>query len=295
MRIRFLAAAGLVLTAMSATACSGGSSPGSATGESTSESATGGSAAGTSQAGPASTSTINVCSLMTAAHASSIVGVGPRPGRNSWARWRRTGAGRRYPSAASAARPPRTAPKSACRPAATSSTCTAATRAAPGPPIPGRSPSPRRSPASCTSSPHRFREDGGAQPLDLPSQPGRRGPGARGPDGRGAFEQAADLRAGAEAGRVQDEAGGLEPATCSTSSTRAMRSPRMTPRNAACQVAGRSPAQIISARRSEVTPDGSSARATSATCALRPPRLAPVTVPARPVTAGVPSISIRTH
>jgi hypothetical protein len=81
MRIRFLAAAGLVLTAMSATACSGGSSPGSATGESatsgstTGGSTTGGSAAGTSQAGPASTSTINVCSLMTAAHASSIVGV----------------------------------------------------------------------------------------------------------------------------------------------------------------------------------------------------------------------------
>jgi hypothetical protein len=55
------------------------------------------------------------------------------------------------------------------------------------------------------------------------------------------------------------------------------------------------PAQIISARRSEVTPDGSSASATSATCALRPPRPAPVTVPAWPVTAGVPSMSIRTH
>ena len=76
MRIRFLAAAGLVLTAMSATACSGGSSPGSATGGSTtSGSTTGGSAAGTSQAGPASTSSLNVCSMMTAAHASSIVGV----------------------------------------------------------------------------------------------------------------------------------------------------------------------------------------------------------------------------
>ena len=71
MRIRFLAAVGLVLTAMSATACSGGSSPGSATSGST----TGGSAAGTSQAGPASTSSINVCSLMSAEHASSIVGV----------------------------------------------------------------------------------------------------------------------------------------------------------------------------------------------------------------------------
>jgi hypothetical protein len=76
MRIRFLAAAGLVLTAMSATACSGGSSPGSATSESaTGGSTTGGSAAGTSQAGPASTSSIDVCALMTAAHASSIVGV----------------------------------------------------------------------------------------------------------------------------------------------------------------------------------------------------------------------------
>src|ERR1700722_571257 len=76
MRIRFLAAAGLVLTAMSATACSGGSSPGSAAGGSaTSGSTAGGSAGGTSQAGPASTSTINVCSMMTAARASSIVGV----------------------------------------------------------------------------------------------------------------------------------------------------------------------------------------------------------------------------
>jgi hypothetical protein len=74
MRIRFLAAAGLVLTAMSATACSGGSSPGPAAGESAT-SGSGGSAAGTSQAGPASSSSINVCSLMTAAHASSIVGV----------------------------------------------------------------------------------------------------------------------------------------------------------------------------------------------------------------------------
>jgi hypothetical protein len=80
MRIRFLAAAGLVLTAMSATACSGGSSPGSAVGEAATSgtsgtSGTGGSAAGTSQAGPASSSTLDVCSLMTAAHASSIVGV----------------------------------------------------------------------------------------------------------------------------------------------------------------------------------------------------------------------------
>jgi hypothetical protein len=74
MRIRFLAAVGLVLTAMSATACSGGSSPGSAaTGSTTSGSS--GSAAGTSQAGPASSSSINVCSLMTAERASSIVGV----------------------------------------------------------------------------------------------------------------------------------------------------------------------------------------------------------------------------
>jgi hypothetical protein len=76
MRIRFLAAAGLVLTAMSVTACSGGSSPGSATsGSATSGSGSGGSAAGTSQAGPASSSSINVCSLMTAKRASSIVGV----------------------------------------------------------------------------------------------------------------------------------------------------------------------------------------------------------------------------
>jgi hypothetical protein len=61
------------------------------------------------------------------------------------------------------------------------------------------------------AGPAGLRADGGAQQLDLPSQPGRRGPGARGPDRRGALEQAADLRAGAEAGRVQDEAGGLEP------------------------------------------------------------------------------------
>ncbi len=73
MRIRFLAAAGLVLVAMSATACSGGSSPGAAAGgATTSGSGSGGSAAG---AGPASSSTIDVCSLMTAKHASSIVGV----------------------------------------------------------------------------------------------------------------------------------------------------------------------------------------------------------------------------
>jgi hypothetical protein len=71
MRIRFLAAAGLVLIAMSATACSGGSSPGSAT----SGSGSGGSAAGTNQASPASSSSIDVCSLMTAKRASSVVGV----------------------------------------------------------------------------------------------------------------------------------------------------------------------------------------------------------------------------
>jgi hypothetical protein len=71
MRIRLLlAAAGLVLIALSATACSSGSSPGSASG-----SGSGGSAAGTSQADPASSSPIDVCSLMTAKRASSIVGV----------------------------------------------------------------------------------------------------------------------------------------------------------------------------------------------------------------------------
>jgi hypothetical protein len=71
MRIRLLlAAADLVLIALSATACSSGSSPGSASG-----SGSGGSAAGTSQADPASSSSIDVCSLMTAKRASSIVGV----------------------------------------------------------------------------------------------------------------------------------------------------------------------------------------------------------------------------
>ncbi len=81
MRIRFLAAAGLVLVAMSATACSGGSSPGTATsgtaaaGAATNGSGSGGSAAGSGQAGPASSSSVNVCSLMTAKRASSIVGV----------------------------------------------------------------------------------------------------------------------------------------------------------------------------------------------------------------------------
>lgn len=71
MSIRFLAAAGLVLITMSATACSSGSSPGSAAGAAGS----GGSTSGTSQAGPASSSSINVCSLLTAKRASSIVGV----------------------------------------------------------------------------------------------------------------------------------------------------------------------------------------------------------------------------
>jgi hypothetical protein len=71
MRIRFPAAAGLVLIAMSATACSGGSSPGSAA----TGAGSGGSAAGTSQAGPAASASIKVCSLMTAKRASSITGV----------------------------------------------------------------------------------------------------------------------------------------------------------------------------------------------------------------------------
>lgn len=76
MRNRLLAAASLVLIAMSATACSGGSSPGSATGGAGSGGAgSAGSAAGTSQADPASSSSINVCSLMTAKRASSIVKV----------------------------------------------------------------------------------------------------------------------------------------------------------------------------------------------------------------------------
>jgi hypothetical protein len=72
MRIRSLAAAGLVLTAISATACSGGSSPG---GSAASGSGAGASAAATTQAGPPASPTVNVCSLMTAQRASSIVGV----------------------------------------------------------------------------------------------------------------------------------------------------------------------------------------------------------------------------
>jgi hypothetical protein len=73
--IRSLATAGLILsalsvTALSVTACSSASSAGSAA----SDSGTSGSA-GTSQAGPASSSTLDVCKLMTAKHASSIVGV----------------------------------------------------------------------------------------------------------------------------------------------------------------------------------------------------------------------------
>ena len=73
MRIRFRTAAGLVLIAVSATACSGGSSSGSPS----SKSGTGGSASASaiSQAGPAATSSIDVCSLMTAKRASSITGV----------------------------------------------------------------------------------------------------------------------------------------------------------------------------------------------------------------------------
>lgn len=68
MRIRSLAAAGLVLVAASATACSSGSGGSAASGS-------GGSAAGGGLATPASDSSINVCSLMTAKQASSIVGV----------------------------------------------------------------------------------------------------------------------------------------------------------------------------------------------------------------------------
>jgi hypothetical protein len=74
--IRSLATAGLILTALSVTACSSASSLGSAAGDSgTSGSGASQSSAGTSQAGPASSSTVDVCKLMTAKHASSIVGV----------------------------------------------------------------------------------------------------------------------------------------------------------------------------------------------------------------------------
>lgn len=72
MQLRFLAAAGLVLVAISATACSGGSSP---AGSAASGSGSGGSAAAASQPSPASDSSVDICSLMTAERASSIVGV----------------------------------------------------------------------------------------------------------------------------------------------------------------------------------------------------------------------------
>jgi len=76
MRNRLLAASGLILIAMSATACSSSSSPGVGTSVSgTSGSGSAGSAAGTSQAGSTSSSSLDVCAMMTAKRASSIVGV----------------------------------------------------------------------------------------------------------------------------------------------------------------------------------------------------------------------------
>jgi len=74
MRIPFPAVAGLVLIALSATACSGGSSSGSGSGGSSSG-GSGQPSASSSQVGQAASSTVDVCSLMTAKHASSIVGV----------------------------------------------------------------------------------------------------------------------------------------------------------------------------------------------------------------------------
>lgn len=72
MRIRSLAAAGLVLIAVSATACSGGSSLGGST---ASGSGSGGPAADAGQPSAAANSSVNVCALMSAKQASSIVGV----------------------------------------------------------------------------------------------------------------------------------------------------------------------------------------------------------------------------
>jgi hypothetical protein len=76
MRIRSLAAAGLVLVAVYATACSGGSGGSGALGGSANSGAgSGGSASGAGQPSAASNSSINVCALMSAKKASKIVGV----------------------------------------------------------------------------------------------------------------------------------------------------------------------------------------------------------------------------
>src|SRR6185312_12804145 len=72
------------------------------------------------------------------------------------------------------------------------------------------------------------------------------------------------------------------------------RRPPITPRSAAGQVAGTSPAQIRSASRAAVSGPSLSASATRATRARRPPRPGPLTAPPGPVTDTGSRMSTRT-